>query len=79
MIFEFDRVRNFTSMKVGIRRRGQLWGRSLIGLVVKEWKIFKIAEPTLGAMLGKHLSFIAAADFIETSILLKLMQNRLTV
>lgn len=79
MIFEFDRVRNFTSMKVGIRSRGQLWGRSLISLVVKEWKIFKIAEPTLGVMLGKHPSFIAAADFIETSILLKLMQNRLTV
>lgn len=66
MIYEFDHVRNFTSMKVGIRCRGELWGRSLNSIVVKEWKIFKIAEPTLGVMLGKHPSFIAAADFIET-------------
>lgn len=29
MIFEFDRVRNFTSMKVRSQRTGELWGSSL--------------------------------------------------
>lgn len=46
MTFEFDHVRNFTSMKVRSQCKGVLWSSSVNSLMVTKLNN-KIAEPTL--------------------------------